>query len=257
MRYALGILVGFILSGIVFIGYGYLKLLGIGVTDYIALQGLWGLFLLWTVIAIAILAAPLLLLLVIRRSSLREFFLFEVGGLALFSPLWFLLISEVTGTSITEVLIDGVSNALPSVGGDGTIVAADMGGIILSPILLAMMIFGIIILRPSFILEHSISTPREKKKREKSEEPKSIEETMPEVSPPKADEESIAELKQTLSEIGIGDQSVDALLNAGFSSVTEVIAASPNNLAQALGTDRKSAEEIQLKVQKIAFFGGL
>ncbi|TXT57381.1 MAG: conserved membrane protein of unknown function [Candidatus Thorarchaeota archaeon] len=259
MRYALGIIIGFILSGIVFMGYAVIKLLGYGITDYAVLQSIWGLFLLWTIISVMILVVPLILTFAIQRSLFREFLLFEIGGLALFSPMWFLFASEITGTSVVEVLTTGVDNALPAAGPGGSVVGVDMGSTLLIPILVVMLIVGLIILRPSFILEHSISTPKKSKpkKTKADEEPVSIEEAMPDVSPPKADEESISELRSTLNELGVGGASIDALLGAGYSSVTEVIAASPEKLATALGIDRKSAEDLQLKVQKKAFFGGL
>lgn len=261
MRYAHGILIAFLIPGIIFIGSAIIKLAGIGVTDGAALALIWNVYITWTFISIAIILAPLIVVYIRFKSIMREFLIFEAGGIFFFSPLWFILMTEVTGDSFIEVLLQGVQNgiAFPGPSGEG-LIGVNIGPIFLIPLLTVGMIFGLAILRPSFIERvPSVSSPPElealKEKKEKSED--DIDAEMPDVTPPIADSNSISELRKLLTELSVPITIIETLINAGIATVTDLISTSPESLAKTSGIDVKMAQDIHLAVQKKVWFGGI
>jgi predicted RecB family nuclease len=80
---------------------------------------------------------------------------------------------------------------------------------------------------------------------------------MPDVAPPVPDESSKDQLRTLLTEIGINPATIEMVVNAGFATVTELVATSPDQIAELTGMDRKSAEDLHMAVQKQVWFGGI
>jgi len=281
MRYAYGLFFGAMLPAVIFAEIAVLKIAGYGVTDPVALAGLWGLFLIWVGICVIILVAPPLAVFFTNRTMFREVMLYEVGGLALFTPIWFAISTELSGGSWIATLLTGVESAIPVLGEGWTIVGADVGPVILAPSLLVMIILGAILLRPSFIERYSLPaesrearapkekpvTPKEKPvtpkakpvapKAKPTPEGESIETEMPGVAAPVPDERSVNELKSLLNEIGASDAIVRAIMGAGIATVTDLVSTSPEQLVAMTGLDRTTAENLHVAAQKKVWFGGI
>ncbi len=264
MRYAYGILFGFILPGIIFIGSAIIKAAGYGITDAAILSGIWGLFLVWTVVSIAILFVPVIIFYYARRDEFREYLIFHLGGFSLFTPFWFSLATELSGDSFIETFLNGIENSLPFFNEVGGISGINIGPIILIPSMLALMIIGLVVLRPSFIEIHS--TTREKPRRDKkkkrpaidTESPtEAMEAEMPDVTPPVPDKSSVEELRGLLTELGVPQPTIDAILSSGIATVTDLVATSAEQIAKMASIDAKTAQEIHLAVQKKVWFGGI
>ena len=280
MRYALGILYGAIITGIIFLGSAAIKFAGNGVTDQAELDALWGVFQIWTFVSILIIIAPVIIVFFMKRDTFKEFLLFEVGGLALFTPMWLLFATELTGRSIVELFTTGIESGLIWFGPDGSLIGGHITPILLIPLLGLMILIGIIILRPSFLAKHTgpsepgalkalkddVSLPAEKSAGPLSVGPPSggpppgaepIESEMPGVAPPIASAASEDELRSLLTELGTPDTTISAILNAGIATVTDLVATSPDQLVAATGIDKKSAEDLHMLVQKKVWFGGI
>lgn len=274
MRYASGILFGAILPAIIFAVLAALKLASHGVIDPGILAALWGFFLVWVAVSVVLLVTPPIAVLFMDRALLREVLLYEGGGLALFTPIWFSIATELSGGSWLGTLLSGVKSALPVLGEGWVIVGADIGPVILIPSFCVMILLGLIVLRPSFIKKHSTpaesrppAAPKEKpaaakvkpapRKVKPTAEGESIEVEMPGVAAPVPDERSVSELKSLLTEIGAPDAVTRAILEAGIATVTDLVATSSEQLAAATGIDRKTAEDLHTAVQKKVWFGGI
>ncbi len=275
MRYALGILYGAIITGIIFLGSAVIKLAGNGVTDQAELDALWGVFQIWTFVSMLIIIAPVIIVYLIKRDMFKEFLLFEVGGLALFTPMWLLFATELTGSSIVELFTTGIESGLIWYGPDGSLIGGHITPILFIPLMGMMILMGIIILRPSFLAKHTgpseptalkalkddVSLPAEKGAGPPSVGPppgaEPIESEMPGVAPPIASAASEDELRSLLTELGTPDTTISAILNAGIATVTDLVATSPDQLVSATGIDKKSAEDLHMLVQKKVWFGGI
>ncbi|MHA1587228.1 MAG: helix-hairpin-helix domain-containing protein [Candidatus Thorarchaeota archaeon] len=275
MRYALGILYGAIITGIIFLGSAAIKFAGNGVTDQAELDALWGVFQIWTFVSILIIIAPVIIVFFLKRDTFKEFLLFEVGGLALFTPMWLLFATELTGRSIVELFTTGIESGLIWFGPDGSLIGGHITPILFIPLMGLMILMGIIILRPSFLAKHAgpsepgalkalkddISLPAEKGAGPPSVGPppgaEPIESEMPGVTPPIASAASEDELRSLLTELGTPDTTISAILNAGIATVTDLVATSPDQLVSATGIDKKSAEDLHMLVQKKVWFGGI
>ena len=275
MRYALGILYGAIITGIIFLGSAAIKFAGNGVTDQAELDALWGVFQIWTFVSILIIIAPVIIVFFMKRDTFKEFLLFEVGGLALFTPMWLLFATELTGRSIVELFTTGIESGLIWFGPDGSLIGGHITPILFIPLMGLMILMGIIILRPSFLAKHAglsepgalkalrddISLPAEKGAGPPSVGPppgaEPIESEMPGVAPPIASAASEDELRSLLTELGTPDTTISAILNAGIATVTDLVATSPDQLVSATGIDKKSAEDLHMLVQKKVWFGGI
>ncbi len=275
MRYALGILYGAIITGIIFLGSAVIKLAGNGVTDQAELDALWGVFQIWTVVSILIIIAPVIIVYFMKRDTFKEFLLFEVGGLALFTPMWLLFATELTGSSIVDLFTTGIESGLIWYGPDGSLIGGHITPILFIPLMGLLILIGIIILRPSFLAKHAgpsepralqalkddVSLPAEKGAGPPSVGPplgaEPIETEMPGVAPPIASAASEDELRSLLTELGTPDTTISAILNAGIATVTDLVATSPDQLVSATGIDKKSAEDLHMLVQKKVWFGGI
>ena len=275
MRYALGILYGAIITGIIFLGSAAINFAGNGVTDQAELDALWGVFQIWTFVSMLIIIAPVIIVYFMKRDMFKEFLLFEVGGLSLFTPMWLLFATELTGRSIVELFTTGIESGLIWFGPDGSLVGGHITPILFIPLMGLMILMGIIILRPSFLAKHAglsepgalkalkddISLPAEKGAGPPSVGPppgaEPIESEMPGVAPPIASAASEDELRSLLTELGTPDTTISAILNAGIATITDLVATSPDQLVSATGIDKKSAEDLHMLVQKKVWFGGI
>jgi len=251
-------------------GSAIIKLAGNGVTDQAELDALWGIFQIWTVISILIIIAPIIIVYLVKRDMFKEFLLFEVGGLALFTPMWLLFATEVAGSSVVELFTIGIQSGLIWFYPDGSLVGGHIPPFLLISLLGLMTLIGVIILRPSFLAKHTgpsepgalkalkddVSLPAVK---EVGPPPgaEPIETEMPGVAPPIASAASEDELRSLLTEIGAPDTIISAILNAGIATVTDLVATSPDQLVAATGIDKKSAEDLHMLVQKKVWFGGI
>ncbi len=270
MRYALGILYGAIITGIIFLGSAAIRLAGNGITDQAELDALWGLFQIWIAVSILIIIAPVIIVYFVKRDMFKEFLLFEVGGLALFTPMWLLFATEVAGRSIVELFTVGIESGLVWFGPDGSLIGGHIPPFLLIPLLGLMILTGIIILRPSFLAKHTgLSEPGALKALKDDVSPsvakgagpppgaEPIETEMPGVAPPIASAASENELRSLLTELETPDTTISAILNAGIATVTDLVATSPDQLVAATGIDKKSAEDLHMLVQKKVWFGGI
>ncbi len=253
MRYGFGVFIGALLPGIIFMGSIYPKI-----------SGDWSMYVNWFFISIGIALVPPLFVYARRRGIFREFIIFEAGGFALFSPLWLFLATDLSGDSWLDLILNGIQNGLLAPGEGGTLIGLDIDSIFLVPLLIAMLITGLVMLRPSFIAEHggaparkpsAPSEPPEAKKTPAMEDP--LEQELPGVKPPAADETSKVELRSVLMELGIPDPTINAIFNAGYANVTDIVATSAEQLALTTGLDKATAENLHMAVQKKVWFGGI
>ncbi|MFX1260795.1 MAG: helix-hairpin-helix domain-containing protein [Promethearchaeota archaeon] len=270
MRYGLGILIGALLPGVIFIGSIFPKIAGQGVTDPQVLESIWLLYILWFFISLCIAVFPVIIVYANRRGMFREFIIFEAGGFALFSPFWLFLATDLSGDSWTDIIFNGIENGLLAPGPGGELIGIDISNIFMVPLLIAMVITGLVMLRPSFIAEHGGAPVKKPSKplaepapggppgapaAPVTEDP--LEQDMPGVKPPTADETSKVELRSLLMELGIPDPTITAIFNAGYASVTDIVATSAEQLALTTGLDKATAENLHMAVQKKVWFGGI
>lgn len=270
MRYALGVFLGALFPGIIFLGTAFIRLAGINETNPLVLEYLWYIFTIWFLVCVAMLVVPVIVVRFTRRNMLREWVLFEAGGLALFTPVWFLLAAELTGTPMMQVLLSGVEAAFPIIGENWSIIGMNIGPVVLVPVLILSVLVGAFLLRPSFVTRSGTARESTKPKAPKSEaappsppaeksevaEP-SIESEMPGVTRPVADERTVEELRTFLGEMSVPAATIEAIVRAGIETVTDLVATSPEQLAQLTGIDRRTAEDLHLSVQKKVWFGGI
>ncbi|MFW9965782.1 MAG: hypothetical protein ACFFEA_01380 [Candidatus Thorarchaeota archaeon] len=264
MRYGFGVFIGALLPGIIFMGSIFPKVAGYGVTDPLVLESIWSMYVSWFFISIGIALVPPLYVYARRRGIFRKFIIFEAGGFALFSPLWLFLATDLSGDSWSDLILNGIENGLLAPGPEGTLIGLDIDNIFLVPLLIAMLITGLVMLRPSFIAEHggaparkpsAASEPPEAKKTPVMKDP--LEQELPGVKPPTADETSKVELRSVLMELGIPDPTINAIFNAGYANVTDIVATSAEQLALTTGLDKATAENLHMAVQKKVWFGGI
>jgi len=255
LRYAYGVLLGFLLSGIIFIGSAFIRLAGYGVTDSAVLLELWNIYVIWVFISISLVLVPVIAAAAMYRTNFKEIIIFEAGGLGLFTPFWFALAAEISGDSFLNVILNGVENGLVFLNESGQLSGVTIGPVIFLPIYIALPLIGLFLLRPSFVYRKS---PTEKSPELSAlTEPDPIEGEMPDISPPIADSTSVDELRKLLSDLSMPPGTIDTIINAGFATITGLVATSPEQLAAATGLDPKVVQEIHLAVQKKVWFGGI
>lgn len=269
MRYALGVFLGALFPGIIFLGTAFIRLAGIDETNPLVLESLWYTFTVWFLVCVAMLVVPVIVVRFTRRNILREWVLFEAGGLALFTPMWFLLAAELTGTPMMQVLTLGVEAAFPIIGENWSVIGMNIGPVVLVPVLILSVLVGAFLLRPSFITRSGTAgEPAEPKAPkgeaappppvEKPEETEpSIESEMPGVTRPVADERTVEELRTFLGEMSVPAGTIEAIVKAGIETVTDLVATSAEQLTRLTGIDRRTAEDLHLSVQKKVWFGGI
>jgi hypothetical protein len=281
MRYAYGVILGAILPLVIFLGAAVIKILALS----------WDVYVLWFLLSIVISLIPPILVVIVRRDLIRELLIFETGGFGLFSPLWIFLFTDITGDSVMDLLTDGIYGGLIGPGFGNTIIPLD----ILYPLNLIIfalcIVVGIIFLRPSFIAKYSvkgeISELRELKESAEPKAPPSagppgapaagppgaptagppevlvadgedpIEKEMPEVAPPQANADTMADLRGLLTELGTPEPTINLIFNSGIATTTDLVATSPEQLSSITGIDKRTAEDLHMAVQKKVWFEGI
>ncbi len=256
MRFGFGVFIGALLPGIIFIGSIFPKV-----------TGDWSMYVSWFFISLGIALIPPLIVYGRRREMFREFLIFEGGGFALFSPLWLFLATDLSGDSWTDIIFIGIENGLLAPGPGGSLIGMDISNIFLVPLLIAMVITGLVMLRPSFIAEHGGPQVRKPSEPSAPSGPPGavtppvtadpLEQELPGVQPPLSDETSKVELRSLLMELGIPDPTITAIFNAGYENVTDIVATSAEQLALTTGLDKATAENLHMAVQKKVWFGGI
>jgi hypothetical protein len=261
LRYARGIVIGAIISGIIFIGSTLINIAGVGITDPATLTSLWNIFEIWFVVSVALIVVPLGIVYFKNRDGFKEFFFLDFGAIMFSTPFWFILAAELSGVLWVDVLLNGVDGAIPFFDEFGGITGLRIGSIILIPSFVVMLLLGAFILRPSFIAKHTAPIePRELTDLKKDSTPTTmdpIEAEMSEIKPPVPDEHSMKELRVLLAELAVPEAAINAIMNAGFATVTDLVATSPEQISQASGLDANTTQDIHLAVQKRVWFGGI
>jgi hypothetical protein len=260
MRYAHGIVTGAIFPLIIFFVATVINVAGIG-ADATTLEILWNIYVIWFFVSIGIAVIPPIVVFIGRRDMYREFVIYEAGGFGVFTPIWVLLFTDLSGDSWTKVFTEGIANALiaPGLGG---LIGIDVSSTFLIPFFIFSIIAGIFILRPSFIQKYGHVEPTElgvlkadAAPSEPVEDP--IEAEMPDVTPPPVSAETIADLKSVLTELGVAEQTINQILESGIATTEDFVATSADHLATLTGLDKRKIEDIHLTVQKKAFFDGI
>ncbi|MFW9981586.1 MAG: hypothetical protein ACFFE3_06700, partial [Candidatus Thorarchaeota archaeon] len=131
--------------------------------------------------------------------------------------------------------------------------------------LLLSFILGIIFLRPSFIQKYGVGEMTELTALKADTTPSTpeptemdpIESEMPDVTPPKASEATVADLRTLLTELGTPEPTINQILKSGISTTTDLVATSPDQLVTLTGLDKRTIEGIHMAVQKKLWFGGI
>jgi hypothetical protein len=256
MRYAHGIIVGATIPGVIFLGAAAIKIAGI-----IASAPTWDIYVVWFFISIVLAISLPLIIYFARRSFFREFLLYEAGGFFLFAPLWLFFATEISGDSWTDLLLYGIKDGLVGPGTGGTLVGIDVSNTILVPFLILSVILGVIFLRPSFIERHAAPSELPEltalKETTSGSEDDAMAVEMPDVVPPATTVDSVASLREVLIDLSISDPIINLILNAGIGTTTELVATSPDQLANIAGLDRRAAENLLIAVQKKLWFSDL
>jgi hypothetical protein len=228
----------------------------------------YGPLLIWTLVSIALIFVPLLLIRLLRKSFFHEFLLYELGGLALFTPFWVAFGAEISGDPWTNLYLDfsdtgGLVDVFPFPAGPTSIDWMDIGAILYIPITIGFILAGLFLLRPSHVKEFKRpSRPSELdtlrgEPAPSTPTPASTEAEMPDVKPPPISQSNIDELKAILTKLNTPDAVIKAIMNAGYASTTDLVATTPEQLANVTGLDKMAAADLQMEVQKVLFYGGL
>jgi hypothetical protein len=268
LRYAYGVFLGFIIPGIIFMGAAAIRLMHFGLPP--GDTTVYGPLLIWTLVAFALLFVPLILIRFMRKSFFHEFLMYELGGLALFTPFWVALGAEISGDRWIDLYLDfsdtgGLVDVFPFPSGPTSVDWMDVGAILYIPITIGLILGGLFLLRPSHIQGFKRPTkPSEIKVPKGETAPSSTipstptsESDIPGTKPPPISQSNIDELKGILMKLNTPDAIINAILNAGFASTTDLVATTPEQLANVTGLDKMAAADLQMSVQKILFYGGL
>ena len=263
MRYDYGIIIGAILPFVIFLGSAIILFLSLT----------WAVFTMWFIVSLAIGIIPPILVFFANRETFREFLLFEAGGFGFFSPIWIVFFADLTGTPWITLFTEGVTDAIPTLGLGSSILGVNISGSIMIMIIVACLLLGVAFLRPSFIEAHRVSGEitelRDlKKSAEPTKEPPSEPETiemeedpisrdLPEVTPPQASVDTMADLRELLVELGTPEPTINLIFNSGIATTTDLVATSPDQLASLTGIDKRTAEDLHMAVQKKVWFGGI
>ena len=265
LRYAYGILLGAVLPFVLFLGAAIIKILVIP----------WEVYVVWFFLSLGIAITPPIIVYFIRRDTFRELLIYEAGGFGLFSPLWLILFTDLSGDSWTILLRDGIIGGLVGPGPGPSLIPVTIRPVLLIPFLIFCILIGIVFLRPSFIAKYGVvgataelhelkesAKPVAKKEAEPStlietgeEDP--ISKEMPEVEPPKATVDTMADLRGMLTELGTPEPTINLIFNAGIATTTDLVATSPEQLSKITGIDKRTAEDLHLAVQKKVWFEGI
>ncbi|MFW9813765.1 MAG: helix-hairpin-helix domain-containing protein [Candidatus Thorarchaeota archaeon] len=260
MRYAHGIVTGAIFPLIIFFVATVINVAGIG-ADPTVLEILWGIYIIWFMISIGIAIIPPIVVRIGRKEMFREFVIYEAGGFGVFTPIWVIFFTDLSGDSWTKIFTEGINNALiaPGLGG---LIGIDVSSTFLIPFFIFSFLAGVFVLRPSFIQKYGTVEPTELTALKSDAAPVTptkdpIEAEMPDVAPPPASAASIADLKSVLTELGVDESVINQILSSGIATTEDFVATSADHLATITGLDKRKIEEIHMAVQKKAFFGGI
>lgn len=264
MRYAQGIATGAVIPLIIFFVAAAIKAAGNGASTEVQ-DMLWIVYVDWFFISIALVVLPPIIIRLARKDMFREFVIYETGGLGLFSPIWLILFTDLAGESWTTLFTEGITNGLilPGMGG---MIGINIRSEFLTPFLILCVIVGVIFLRPSFVRKYGAGGELPELAALKDEAAPAtpaapskdpIETEMPDVAPPEASEETVADLRSLLIELGVPEPTINQILNSGISTTTDLVATSPDNLVKLTGLDKRTIEDIHMAVQKKVWFGGL
>ena len=260
MRYAHGVLIGAVLPGVIFIVAAAINITGIG-ADSSILAALWQVYTIWFGVSIALALLPLVIIYIVRRDMFKEFLIFEVGGFALFSPIWLFIATDISGNPWYSILIDGITEGLIGLGPDGTIIGIDISNIFLIPVLSASIIVGVLLLRPSFIAKYGftgeIPELTELKETTVTKEIDPPDAEMPEVTAPPPTVDSVAQLRDALIEQGTTDPMINLILNSGIGTINDLAATSADQLSNLTGMDKRQAEALLMAIQKKVWFSDI
>ena len=264
MRYAYGVFLGALLPFVIFLGAAVIRILALS----------WSVYFAWFLASILIGVVPPLLVFIAQRESIRELLIYEAGGFGLFSPLWIVLFADLTGTTWVSLFSEGIIGGLPAPGLGPSITRVDISGSILILILASCILIGLLFLRPSFIAKYGvkgeITELRELKKSAEPSEPPAepsetpelladdpIEKEMPDVVPPKASADTMADLRGLLTELGTPEPTINLIFNAGIATTPDFVATSPEQLASLTGIDKRTAQDLHMALQKRVWFGDI
>jgi hypothetical protein len=250
---------GSVLPGVIFLGAMVIKVATHG-ADALLLAALWNVYVIWFLISVALLILPPLAVFFARREMFKEFLIYEAGGMGLFGPLWLMLATDLAGESFVTLFTEGVVGGLIGFGPGGTIEPIDVGNVFLVPILAFSILFGIYILRPSFILRYGDvnELPELTALKESAASPEdALEAEMPGVAPPEATADTVANLRDILIQINTPEPTINVILSSGIATTPDFVSTSPAQLAAITGMDRKAAEDLLMAVQKKLWFGGI
>ena len=259
MRYAHGVLIGAILSGVIFLGAMIINVAGHG-ADAILLAALWNVYVIWFVISVALVAVPPLVVYFVRRNQFREFIIYEAGGLGVFTPIWLILFTDLSGRSFTFLFTEGVTDALVGFGPGGSIVGIDISNVLLVPLLAASAVLGVLFLRPSFILRYGRGGEMPELaalKESTSDSDDELGTEMPGVEAPKASADTVASLRDLLVEVDTPEPVINLILNSGIATTTDFVGTSPDQLASIAGMDKRAAENLLIAAQKKLWFSDI
>ncbi|MHA2223473.1 MAG: hypothetical protein ACXAAO_15640, partial [Candidatus Thorarchaeota archaeon] len=232
MRYAIGIIVGAVLPLIIFFGAAMIKVAGIP----------WDIYVIWFVISIGIAVVPPIVVYSGKRELFREFVIYEGGGFGVFTPIWMILFTDLAGESWTTLFTIGITDGLIAPGLGGTIVGIDVSNFFLIPFFIFSLIAGLFVLRPSFVQRYGLGEmPELKVLKDDTTPPEDpIEAEMPDVAPPEASAETIADLKTHLVELGVAEPTINQILESGISTTTDFVATSADHLVTLTGLDKRT-----------------
>jgi hypothetical protein len=261
MRYAHGIVTGAILPLIIFFVAAVIKATGVG-ADAAVLALLWDIYVIWFMTSIGIAVIPPIVVYAARRDMFREFVIYEAGGFGVFTPIWMILFTDLAGESWTTLFTEGITDGLIAPGLGGTIVGIDVSNLFLIPFFIFSLIAGVFVLRPSFIQKYGLGEAPELSVLKEDTEPTApeedpIETEMPDVAPPKASDETIADLRTLLIELGVAEPTINQILESGIATTTDFVATSADHLVTLTGLDKRTIEDIHMAVQKKVWFGGI
>ncbi|MHA1246643.1 MAG: hypothetical protein ACTSPE_04895 [Candidatus Thorarchaeota archaeon] len=83
------------------------------------------------------------------------------------------------------------------------------------------------------------------------------EEEIPKVPPPELETHTEDELRALLTELGTAPNIIEAIIAAGIKTSTDLVATSPEQLAQITGMSQQDAANLNALVQKKLWFGGI
>ncbi len=259
MRYGYGMILGAVLSAGVCLSGAAIALMTYGVTDANTLDAIWNVHIVWAIISMVVILLPPIAAFGLRWEFARRLTILEAGSLMLFTPFWLALATEIAGSRWVVLLTEGRVPIVLIRQVDGTLTAAVLG--LAVPVLLAAMVLvGVFIVRPAFVDTYGEYVPAyipPTTTPSVSPPVSGPPETPPSVTPPSRVQERLDELHTLLRELGLQDPIIRRVVEAGYKTVPDFLAAKPEDISAATGIDIHAAEQLLLQAQKKVWFGGI